>query len=56
MKKVYKEQVIELISSEIRLIWLDKSYSQEKMADIMDISKSHLSKLKKVERYRVGQM
>ena len=51
-----KEQVIEIILSKIRLIRLEKSYSQEKMADIMGISKKHLSKLKKEEHYLGGQM
>lgn len=42
-----KERVIELISSKIRLIRLEKSYSQEKMADIMGISKKTLIQIEK---------
>ncbi|KAA0965892.1 helix-turn-helix domain-containing protein [Sporosarcina sp. ANT_H38] len=42
-----REQVIELISSKIRLIRLEKSYSQEKMADIMGISKKTLIQIEK---------
>ncbi|MBO0600121.1 helix-turn-helix transcriptional regulator [Sporosarcina sp. E16_3] len=42
-----KEQMIELISSKIRLIRLEKNYSQEKMADIMGISKKTLIQIEK---------
>lgn len=42
-----KERVIELISSNIRLIRLEKSYSQEKMAEIMGISKKTLIQIEK---------
>ncbi|WP_186670701.1 helix-turn-helix transcriptional regulator [Sporosarcina sp. BP05] len=42
-----KEQVIELISSKIRLIRLEKNYSQEKMADIMGMSKKTLIQIEK---------
>lgn len=42
-----KEQLIELISGKIRLIRLEKGYSQEKMADIMGISKKTLIQIEK---------
>lgn len=42
-----KEQLIELISNKIRLIRLEKNYSQEKMADIMGISKKTLIQIEK---------
>ena len=42
-----KEQVIELISSKIRLIRLERGYSQEKMAEVMGISKKTLVQIEK---------
>lgn len=42
-----KEEVIELISSKIRLIRLEKNYSQDKMAEIMGISKKTLIQIEK---------
>lgn len=42
-----KEQVIELISGKIRLIRLEKGYSQEKMADVMGMSKKTLVQIEK---------
>ncbi len=36
-----KDQIIKIISSKIRLIRLEKRYSQDKMAEIMGISKKN---------------
>ena len=42
-----KEQVIQQVSNKIRLIRLEKGYSQDKMADIMGISKKTLIQIEK---------
>lgn len=42
-----KEQVIKLISNRIRLIRLEKGYSQEKMSEILGISKKTLVQIEK---------
>ncbi|WP_075618244.1 helix-turn-helix transcriptional regulator [Paenisporosarcina indica] len=42
-----REQLIQLISSKMRLIRLEKKYSQDKMADIMGISKKTLIQIEK---------
>ncbi|QGQ45894.1 helix-turn-helix transcriptional regulator [Metabacillus sediminilitoris] len=42
-----KEKVIDIISAKIRLIRLEKRYSQEKMADILGISKKTLVQIEK---------
>ncbi|XQY93829.1 helix-turn-helix transcriptional regulator [Metabacillus sp. HB246100] len=42
-----KENVIEIISNKVRLIRLEKRYSQEKMADILGISKKTLVQIEK---------
>ncbi|MGX2959710.1 helix-turn-helix transcriptional regulator [Peribacillus sp. JNUCC 23] len=42
-----REQIIQLISSKMRLIRLEKTYSQDKMADIMGISKKTLIQIEK---------
>ncbi|MEB6549238.1 helix-turn-helix domain-containing protein [Heyndrickxia sporothermodurans] len=42
-----KEQVIELISNKTRLIRVEKGYSQEKMAEIIGISKKTLVQIEK---------
>ncbi|MFC4323126.1 helix-turn-helix transcriptional regulator [Litchfieldia salsa] len=42
-----KEQLIELISKKIRLIRLEKEYSQDKMAEVMGISKKTLVQIEK---------
>ena len=48
-----KEYVIELISLKIRMIRLEKGYSQEKMASILGISKKTLVQIEK-ERVQAG--
>ena len=47
MEMMNKGQVIEIISIKMRLIRLEKSYSQEKMADIIGISKKTLIQIEK---------
>ncbi|MBU7592798.1 helix-turn-helix transcriptional regulator [Metabacillus halosaccharovorans] len=42
-----KEQVIEVISPKIRLVRLEKRYSQEKMAEVLGISKKTLIQIEK---------
>ncbi|MGE8207505.1 helix-turn-helix transcriptional regulator [Heyndrickxia sp. NPDC080065] len=42
-----KEEVIELISNKMRLIRLERGYSQDKMAEIMGISKKTLVQFEK---------
>lgn len=42
-----REQVIELISSKIRLIRLERGYSQDKMSEILGISKKTLVQIEK---------
>ncbi|MCM3444151.1 helix-turn-helix transcriptional regulator (plasmid) [Metabacillus halosaccharovorans] len=42
-----KDQIIKIISSKIRLIRLEKRYSQDKMAEIMGISKKTLVQIEK---------
>ncbi|KAA0542755.1 helix-turn-helix transcriptional regulator [Bacillus sp. BGMRC 2118] len=42
-----REKVIELISEKIRLIRLEKRYSQDKMAEVMGISKKTLVQIEK---------
>jgi DNA-binding XRE family transcriptional regulator len=48
-----KENVIDLISQNVRLIRLEKGYSQEKMATVVGISKKTLVQIEK-ERTRAG--
>ncbi|MEK3980029.1 helix-turn-helix domain-containing protein [Psychrobacillus sp. FSL K6-2836] len=48
-----KEYVIQLISLRIRMIRLEKGYSQDKMASIMGISKKTLVQIEK-ERVQAG--
>ncbi|MDF2946512.1 MAG: Helix-turn-helix domain protein [Bacillales bacterium] len=42
-----KEQIIELISGKIRLIRLEKGYSQDKMSEVLGISKKTLVQIEK---------
>lgn len=42
-----KEQVIELISNKIRLIRLEQGYSQDKMAEVIGLSKKTLVQIEK---------
>ncbi|PKR84190.1 helix-turn-helix transcriptional regulator [Heyndrickxia camelliae] len=42
-----RDQIIELISSKYRLIRLEKGYSQEKMAEVIGISKKTLVQIEK---------
>jgi DNA-binding XRE family transcriptional regulator len=42
-----KEQLIELISKKIRLIRLEKEYSQDKMAEVIGVSKKTLVQIEK---------
>lgn len=42
-----RDQVIELISNKFRLIRLEKGYSQEKMAEVIGISKKTLVQIEK---------
>jgi len=44
---INRQQVIQLISSKIRMIRLEKNYSQDKMAEIMGISKKTLVQIEK---------
>lgn len=48
-----KETVIDLISKNVRLIRLDRGYSQEKMATVLGISKKTLVQVEK-ERTSIG--
>ncbi|WP_342542575.1 helix-turn-helix transcriptional regulator [Paenisporosarcina sp. FSL H8-0542] len=48
-----KETVIDLISKNVRLIRLEKGYSQEKMATVLGISKKTLVQVEK-ERTSIG--
>ena len=48
-----KDKLIELISLNVRLIRLDKGYSQEKMATVLGISKKTLVQIEK-ERSSLG--
>lgn len=48
-----KETVIDLISKNVRLIRLEKGYSQEKMATVLGISKKTLLQVEK-ERTSIG--
>lgn len=49
-----KEHAIELISMKIKLIRTEKRYTQDKMAEVLGISKKRLFKLRKGERMQVG--
>ncbi len=49
-----KDHTIELISTKIKLIRTEKRYTQDKMAEILGISKKRLFKLRKGERMQAG--
>lgn len=51
-----KETVIDLISKNVRLIRLERGYSQEKMATVLGISKKTLVQVEKKEHPLVGRM
>lgn len=47
MKELNKELTIELISTKIKLIRTEKGYTQDKMAEVLGISKKRSFKLRR---------
>jgi DNA-binding XRE family transcriptional regulator len=50
-----KQEVINLLSSKMKLIRIEKGYTQDKMAEVLGISKKTLVQLKKGGRRRTGR-
>lgn len=51
-----REEIIALISGIIKPIRLDLGYSQEKMAEMLGLSKKHLYRLKNNECLQAGRL
>ncbi len=54
VKELNKELTIELISTKIKLIRTEKGYTQDKMAEVLGISKKHSFKLRRDEQMQGG--